>query len=71
MTPKIILASGPAPPAMSVEWLVPTKLLSEKSSAKVENSLPRSNMGNLSARAVTITSTLRTFEGYSHHGINE
>jgi hypothetical protein len=45
-------------------------LITEKSSATTVDG-SSSSLENLSQRATQMTKTLRMFEGYSHHGIND
>jgi hypothetical protein len=46
-------------------------LLTQTSSVFGANRSTGSSLKDLTARATQMTETLRTFEGYSHHGLNE
>ncbi len=58
---------------MEVMVLVKQILSAERSavSRKIDRKTFKSNLYNLTHRATTMPSPLRTFEGYSHGGIHE
>lgn len=74
MTQDSVQTLTPFPQIVTVAIIIPTQPLLTDSdsvapSAGQEESA--SSFHNLTARANTITTSMREFEGYSHHGINE
>jgi len=62
----------PTPPADFLMLSYSSKLLlAESASATVERDASDSTLDDLAFRAIAITTTLKTVEGYIHYGIND
>jgi len=63
---------SPTPPAVFAMLSYSSKLLlTETSGATVKRDASNPTLDNLAHRAIVITFTLKTVEGYIHYGIND
>jgi hypothetical protein len=74
MTQDSVQTLSPFSQIVTVAIIIPTQPLLTESDSVVPSGGQKtstSNFHNLTARANTITTSMREFEGYSHYGLNE